>query len=93
MNDPTPALRDDLLARIRAHEVTLGIIGLGYVGLPLALAFVDKGFRVLGLDVDAKKVSAVTRGEGYLKHLDPTRLAAAVSGGRRPNTTDFGRMG
>jgi UDP-N-acetyl-D-glucosamine dehydrogenase len=93
VNDPTPALRDDLLACIRAHEVTVGIIGLGYVGLPLALAFVDKGFRVLGFDVDAKKVSAVTRGEGYIKHLDPTRLTAAVSGGRLTATADFARMG
>ena len=93
MNDPTPALREDLLTRIRAHEVTVGIIGLGYVGLPLALTFVERGFRVLGFDVDPVKVAAVGRGEGYIKHLDPARIAAAVSSGRLVATADFARIG
>ena len=48
------ALRDTLLRRIDDREARIGIIGQGYVGLPLALAFIEKGFRVLGFDVDAE---------------------------------------
>jgi UDP-N-acetyl-D-glucosamine dehydrogenase len=81
-----------LAARIRAHDARVGIIGLGYVGLPLALAFAEKGFRVLGFDVDPAKVSAIGRGEGYIKHLDPSRVAAAVAAGRLEATTDFARL-
>jgi UDP-N-acetyl-D-glucosamine dehydrogenase len=84
---------EQLTARIRAHDVLVGIIGLGYVGLPLALAFAEKGFRVLGFDVDAAKVAAIGRGEGYIKHLDPGRVAAAVREGRVSATSDFGRLG
>jgi UDP-N-acetyl-D-glucosamine dehydrogenase len=79
--------------RIRAHDVTVGIIGLGYVGLPLALTFVERGFRVLGLDVDPAKVTALGRGEAYIKHLDAARVAAAAGTGRLAATTDFGRLG
>jgi UDP-N-acetyl-D-glucosamine dehydrogenase len=82
-----------LTARIRAHDVLVGIIGLGYVGLPLALAFAERGFHVLGFDVDAAKVSAIGRGEGYIKHLDPGRVAAAASAGRLSATADFTRLG
>jgi UDP-N-acetyl-D-glucosamine dehydrogenase len=59
--EPIAALRDTFLRRIDAHEVYIGIIGQGYVGLPLALTFVEKGFRVLGFDVDAEKVAALNR--------------------------------
>jgi len=65
---------------------------MGYVGLPLALAFVEKGFAVLGFDVDSNKVAKLSRGEGYIKHLDGGRIAAAVATGRLTATTDFGRL-
>ncbi len=84
--------KDDLIARIRAHDALVGIIGLGYVGLPLALAFVERGFRVLGFDVDPAKVAALGRGEGYIKHLDPARVTVAVSSGRLSATADFSRL-
>jgi UDP-N-acetyl-D-glucosamine dehydrogenase len=89
----TTASREQLIARIRAHQVTVGIIGLGYVGLPLALTFAERGFEVLGFDVDPAKVAAVGRGEGYIKHLDPGRVAAAVGSGRLAATADFTRLG
>jgi UDP-N-acetyl-D-glucosamine dehydrogenase len=85
-------LRDDLLDKIRSHQALIGVIGLGYVGLPLALAFAERGFPVLGFDVDAAKVSAIARGEGYIKHLDPARVAAAVEAGRLAATADFARL-
>ncbi len=85
--------REGLTQRIRAHEALVGIIGLGYVGLPLALTFAERGFNVLGFDVDPEKVAAIGRGEGYIKHLDPTRVTAAVHAGRLSATVDFARLG
>ena len=86
-------LATELLAKIKAHDALVGIIGMGYVGLPLALAFVEKGFPVLGLDVDPDKVAKLNRGEGYIKHLDGGRIAAAVATGRFTSTADFSRLG
>jgi UDP-N-acetyl-D-glucosamine dehydrogenase len=83
---------ETLVDRIRARDVTVGIIGMGYVGLPLALTFVERGFRVLGLDVDPVKVTALGRGEAYIKHLDAARVAAAAGTGRLAATADFGRL-
>ena len=88
----TPDHRAALLAKIRSHDALVGIIGMGYVGLPLALAFVEKGFRVLGFDVDTEKVAKLERGEGYIKHLDGGRIAAAAATGRLVATTDFARL-
>ena len=84
---------EELLARIQGRTARLGIIGLGYVGLPLALTFVEKGFPVLGFDVDPEKVSALRAGRSYMKHLDSARIALGVTGGKLEATTDFGRLG
>src|SRR5664280_2049993 len=83
---------DQLLTKIRAHDALVGVIGLGYVGLPLALAFVEKGFPVLGFDVDPEKVAKLSRGEGYIKHLDGGRVAAARAFGKFKATADFSRL-
>ena len=82
-----------LLDEIRAQRAVIGVIGMGYVGLPLALAFAERGFSVLGFDVDPGKVEKIMRGEGYIKHLDPSRVAAAVGAGRLSATADFARLG
>lgn len=84
---------DTLLGRIRGRKFTVGIIGLGYVGLPLGLAFAESGFRVLGFDVDRHKVDALAAGRNYIDHLDGDRLATVLSEGRLAATTDFGRLG
>lgn len=81
-----------LAERIKDGSAVVGIVGMGYVGLPLALAFVEQGFHVLGLDVDPEKVAKLSAGEGYIKHLDGGRVAAAVAGGRFAATADFGRI-
>ncbi|MCU0293529.1 MAG: nucleotide sugar dehydrogenase [Thermoanaerobaculaceae bacterium] len=81
-----------LLNKIHDHSVTVGIIGLGYVGLPLAMAFVEKGIRVLGFDVDADKPAKLARGESYIKHLGSDRVAAMANSGRFEATTDFLRL-
>ncbi len=69
---------DELLTKISEKSALVGVIGLGYVGLPLALAFAEKGFRVLGFDTDPVKVDKINRGDCYIKHLDPSRLTRAI---------------
>jgi len=83
----------ELLQRIASRSAVVGVIGQGYVGLPLALVFREAGFPVLGLDVDPAKVAAIGRGESYIKHIGPERVAAAVQSGRYQVTTDFDRLG
>ena len=90
--EPIAALRDTLLRRIDTHEVYIGIIGQGYVGVPLALTFADKGFRVLGFDVDAEKVAALNRGECYIRHVDSARLRRAREAKLFEATADFTRL-
>jgi UDP-N-acetyl-D-glucosamine dehydrogenase len=94
--DPDPSSRgtsaDRLRAAIAERRARVGVIGLGYVGLPLALTFVEKGFPVLGFDVDPAKVAALARGECYLRHLGAERLHAATAAGFAA-TADFGRLG
>ena len=87
------ALRDSLLRRIDDREARIGIIGQGYVGLPLALTFIEKGFRVLGFDVDAEKVAALNRGECYIRHVDALRVKQARATARFEATADFTRLG
>jgi len=70
----------------------IAVVGLGYVGLPLALTFAERGFEVVGLDVDPEKTAAVTRGRSYLKHLESDRLRRVLSSGRLSATSNFDRL-
>src|SRR5512135_1865869 len=88
-----PQGKAGLAKAIADRSAVVGIVGLGYVGLPLALAFVEKGFSVLGFDVDPGKVAALGKAESYIKHLDGGRLAAAVATGRLKASSDFSRLG
>jgi UDP-N-acetyl-D-glucosamine dehydrogenase len=81
-----------LLDKIKSGQASIGIIGLGYVGLPLALAFAEKGFKVLGFDVDPKKIKALNDGECYISHLDKNKVAQAVRAQTLAATTDFKRL-
>jgi UDP-N-acetyl-D-glucosamine dehydrogenase len=74
--------------RIARREARVGIIGLGYVGLPLTLLFSSEGFRVTGFDVDTGKVETLNRGESYIWRIEPDHIAAAQSKGFTA-TTDF----
>jgi UDP-N-acetyl-D-glucosamine dehydrogenase len=82
-----------LRGKIDSGDALVGIVGMGYVGLPLALAFTEKGFRVLGFDVDAKKAEMVNAGQGYIEHIDPTRVTKAAESERLRATSDFSRLG
>ena len=67
-------IKEDLIGKIRSHRAVIGIIGLGYVGLPLVLRFGEEKFSILGFDVDEEKVRKLNAGESYIRHIDGKRL-------------------
>lgn len=77
----------ELIDKIVSREARIGIIGLGYVGLPLVIAFSEAGFLVNGFDVDPEKVSRLQRGESYIKHIPASRIERCL--GSFTPTTDF----
>ncbi len=80
----------NLKQKIESREARVGVLGLGYVGLPLAVAFAEAGFHVIGIDVDARKVEAINRRESYIEDIPSATLA------RLPHpitaTTDFAAL-
>lgn len=78
-----------LREKIRAREATLGVIGLGYVGLPLAVEMAKAGLRVYGIDVDKDKVKSVNRGISYVQDVLSSELSQVVKGGKLKATTDY----
>ncbi|SCA63097.1 UDP-N-acetyl-D-glucosamine 6-dehydrogenase [Chlamydiales bacterium SCGC AG-110-P3] len=80
------------LESVRAKECTIGIVGLGYVGFPLAMAFAGVGVKVLGFDVDRGKIHMINEGECYFNHLDSCQVADLVSKGVLAATHDFRRI-
>jgi UDP-N-acetyl-D-glucosamine dehydrogenase len=83
---------DRLADLIRSKQALVGVIGLGYVGLPLVRAFTSAGFRCLGFDVDEAKVEALRAGRSYIKHIDGGGLAGLVRDGRFEPTADMRRL-
>jgi len=81
-----------LAAKIADASCRYGVIGLGYVGLPLAIAFAKKGVRVVGFEVDASKVKAIEAGTSYIPDVAAADVAAARKAGRLEATTDFTRL-
>jgi UDP-N-acetyl-D-glucosamine dehydrogenase len=84
------ALADRLRERIRERQAHVGVIGLGYVGLPLAVEFARAGLRCTGIDLDARKTAAIGRGASYIPDVAASDIATLVSAGRLTATTDFG---
>jgi UDP-N-acetyl-D-glucosamine dehydrogenase len=84
-----PQVLDRLLERIRTRTARVGIIGLGYVGLPLLLLFEESGFEVLGFDTDPAKVDALGRGDSYIRHIPTGRIRKAFGSRRAAATTNF----
>ena len=82
-----------LMSRIETRQAKVGILGLGYVGLPLALAFSKSGFPVLGFDVDDRKIDQLSRGESYIAHIDGSGIREAIGREQFSATADFSRLG
>ena len=83
----------ELQTKLSQRAAVVGVVGLGYVGLPLAAEFAAAGLRVIGFDIDAEKVARLRRGESYLSDVPSDRIAALVQAGRLEATTDFDRLG
>ena len=81
---------EGLAHRLRARTAVVGIFGLGYVGLPLALRFAETGYRVIGFDIDATKVAALNDGRTYIEHIPAATIAGARTAGFEA-TGDFSR--
>jgi UDP-N-acetyl-D-glucosamine dehydrogenase len=79
----------DLLEAFESRTATVGVIGLGYVGLPVALSFAEAGFKVIGVDSSRDRVEPLHRGKSYLRDVEDERLAQAVSTGRFRATTSY----
>ena len=79
-----------LAEKIRNRTARVGIVGLGYVGLPLAVEFAKAGFDVTGIDLSDQKVSKVNAGESYIPDIPTATVADLVSQGKLHATTDFG---
>ncbi|EHR04619.1 nucleotide sugar dehydrogenase [Bradyrhizobium sp. WSM471] len=72
-------MRDmQLIERLRSKRAVIGIVGLGYVGLPLALRFCEVGYKVIGLDIDPTKIDILARGESYIEHIEPQRITNVI---------------
>lgn len=82
----------DLMGRIEKRTARVGVVGLGYVGLPLALTFGERGFPVLGFDVDQDKIDRLAEGESYLRHIASTRIREVRNDERFDATVEFDRL-
>ncbi len=81
-----------LLEMIEQKTARIGIIGLGYVGLPLALHFGKKGFHVIGFDLDSRKIDKILHGESYIKHIPSDTIREMTDAKRFDVTIDFSRL-
>lgn len=92
MPDHHSSLVQELLKRVAARRYTIGVIGLGYVGLPLAITVSKAGFPIIGFDIDAKRVDRINVGDSQIKHISMEPVAQAQKEGRFAATTDFDRL-
>jgi len=84
--------RGDLLSRLKRKNFTAAVIGLGYVGLPLAVEYADAGIQVIGIDVDGVKVRMIRAGKSYIGDIPSETIQAAVSAGLLRTTSDFSAL-
>jgi UDP-N-acetyl-D-glucosamine dehydrogenase len=85
-------MKSRFLSGIESREVRVGVVGLGYVGLPLLMEFAKAGFPVAGLDIDAKKTVAIQSGKSYIRHIKDTRIQTLLTSNPKAFvTTDFAR--
>ncbi len=81
----------DLREKINRKEAVVGVVGLGYVGLPLLLEFASRGLRTMGFDIDKSKVDTLAKGKSYIKHIPTEKIADLIKLGKNEFTTDYSR--
>ena len=89
----TAMLAERLRTKIETRHAKIGVVGLGYVGLPLAVAFAEAGFRVMGFDIAADRAAQLNRGESYIGDIAAERLLPVVQAGKLRATSDFSVTG
>lgn len=89
MQQTAASIKDQLIAKIEDKTAVIGVIGLGYVGLPLLNCFVEKGFQSVGFDVDENKIKALSEGKSYIKHIPSSRIEEAIASGKFRATSDY----
>jgi UDP-N-acetyl-D-glucosamine dehydrogenase len=85
-------IKEQLLQKISNRQAKIGVVGLGYVGLPLVAAFAQAGFQVVGVDVDPDKIAALQQGQSYIDDVPSATLAPLVQNGRFQPTTDYTQL-
>ncbi len=82
-------MKNTILSKIKNKEAVVGVVGLGYVGLPLLLCFVEKGFKGIGFDTDPEKQQKLSKGLSYIKHIPSERIEQCIKSGHLYPTTSF----
>jgi UDP-N-acetyl-D-glucosamine dehydrogenase len=85
-------IKETLIESLREHTAKIGILGLGYVGLPLSVAFAEAGFKVTGIDPDPSKVNQINQGKSYIQDIPGEQVARLLVDGRLSATTDFSAL-
>jgi UDP-N-acetyl-D-glucosamine dehydrogenase len=80
-----------LIQKLNDKQATIGIVGLGYVGLPLTIRYCEVGYKVIGFDIDPNKVCILEQGKSYIEHIPSDSIQSAIAQGFEP-TTDFSRV-
>ena len=83
-------MKQELINKLSDRSAIIGIVGLGYVGMPLSISFANSGFKVIGFDIDVAKTDSISAGKSYIKHIPDPDISDAVSKGFEA-TTDFAR--
>lgn len=86
------SFKEQLLQKISSKNAVIGVIGLGYVGLPLSLLFAAKGFNTIGFDVDERKIPILMDGKSYIKHIDVEKINNAVNSKKFQATSNFSKL-
>jgi UDP-N-acetyl-D-glucosamine dehydrogenase len=80
------------ISKIEKKQVTIGVIGLGYVGLPLVLGYSGAGHKTLGLDIDSKKIECLSKGASYIQHISDDEISAVINSGMLAVTSNMSRV-
>src|SRR5438034_11172203 len=86
------SIKQELIDKIQAHKAMIGVVGLGYVGLPLVLRFGEEHFPVIGFDVDPVKVRKLNAGESFIRHIPAAKVQTLLKAKQFEATTDFSRL-